>query len=40
MEEVNALAAEKGVELLSMSTPEAVKHVNDPETNFILHLTC
>ena len=40
MEEVRDKAKKKGVELLIMSTPEAVKHINDPETNFILHLTC
>lgn len=40
MEEVRYLAAQKGVELRMMSTPDAVKHLNDPFTNFILHLTC
>ncbi len=40
MDEVYEAAREKGVKLLVMSTPEAVKHVNDPGTNFILHLTC
>jgi hypothetical protein len=40
MEEVRDLAVKKGVELRMMSTPEAVKHLNDPDTNFILHLTC
>jgi hypothetical protein len=40
MEEVRDLAAQKGVELRMMSTPDAVKHLNDPFTNFILHLTC
>jgi len=40
MEEVRDLAVQMGVELKLMSTPEAVKHINDPDTNFILHLTC
>ncbi|OFY41039.1 MAG: hypothetical protein A2Z69_00145 [Bacteroidetes bacterium RBG_13_44_24] len=40
MEEVRRKADRKGVELLVMSTPEAVKHINDPDTNFVLHLTC
>ncbi len=40
MEEVRNVAARKGVELKIMSTPEAVKHLNDPDTNFVLHLTC
>jgi hypothetical protein len=40
MEEVYKIAQRKGVELLVLSTPEAIKHINDPNTNFILHLTC
>ena len=40
MDEVHEKALEKGVELVIMSTPEAVKHINDPRTNLILHLTC
>jgi hypothetical protein len=40
MDEMHQIAANKGVELVIMSTPEAVKHINDPRTNFILHLTC
>jgi hypothetical protein len=40
MDEVLKLAKTKGVELVTMSTREAVKHINDPETNLILHLTC
>jgi hypothetical protein len=40
MKEVRDMAARKGVELLVMSTPEAVKHINDHRTNLILHLTC
>jgi len=40
MEEVYNTAHGKGVELLVMSTPEAIQHINDPNTNLILHLTC
>ena len=40
MEEVYEIACHKNVKLLIMSTPEAIKHVNDPDTNLILHLTC
>jgi hypothetical protein len=40
MDEVKETAIRKGVELVVMSTPEAIKHINDPDTNFILHLTC
>jgi hypothetical protein len=40
MNEVCDIAVRKGVELVTMSTPEAIKHINDPHTNFILHLTC
>jgi hypothetical protein len=40
MDEVYDIALKKGVELLAVSTPEAIKHVNDPDTNLILHLTC
>ena len=40
MKEVHEMAARKGVELVVISTPEAVKHINEPKTNFILHLTC
>jgi hypothetical protein len=40
MEEVYKKAGKKGVELLVISTPEAVKHINDKDTNLILHLTC
>lgn len=40
MDDVNRIAKRKGVQLLIMSTHEAVRHINDPHTNFILHLTC
>lgn len=40
MDEVNRTAIRKGVKLVIMSTPEAVKHINDHHTNLILHLTC
>lgn len=40
MDEVFDIAEQKGVELVILSTPEAIKHINDPHTNLILHLTC
>ncbi len=40
MDEVYEIATQKGVSLVTMSTPEAIKHINDPRTNLILHLTC
>lgn len=40
MDEVRDIAVQKGVELVVMSTREAIKHVNDPQTNLVLHLTC
>ena len=40
MSEVNKKAKKKGVELVLKSTPDAILHVNEKDTNFILHLTC
>jgi hypothetical protein len=40
MNDVKEAAESKKVKLSLMSTPEAVKHLNDEFTNFILHLTC
>jgi hypothetical protein len=40
MDEVYDIAVRKGVELVVMSTPEAIEHINDLHTNLILHLTC
>ncbi len=40
MDEVYNIARQKDVELLIMSTPEALKHINDRDTNLIFHLTC
>jgi hypothetical protein len=40
MDEVKETARQKGVNMMLMSTPEAVRHINDRDTNFILHLTC
>lgn len=40
MEEVKQAAKEKGVRLLIKETPEAVKYLNEADTNFVLHLTC
>ncbi len=39
-EEFKQTADKKGVELLILTTPEAIKHINRPNTNLILHLTC
>ncbi len=40
MDEVYDMAVRRGVELVIMSTPEAVEHINERHTNLILHLTC
>lgn len=40
MDEIHDLALKKGVTIRVMSTPEAIKHINDEGTNLILHLTC
>lgn len=40
MKEVNEKAEKLGVGLLLRTTPEALNHINDKNTNFILHLTC
>lgn len=40
LEEVYAQADERNVAIRAMPTPEAIKHVDEPETNFVLHLTC
>jgi hypothetical protein len=40
MDEIHDIASKKGVKLHLMSTPEAIKHINDKGTNLILHLTC
>ncbi|MDP4210632.1 MAG: hypothetical protein Q8928_17625 [Bacteroidota bacterium] len=40
MDEVFAEATCRNVEIITMSTPEATQHINDPDTNLILHLTC
>ena len=40
MKEVPKKAKKKGVELVLKSTPDAVRHINEKDTNFILHLTC
>jgi len=40
MDEVYDIALHKDVELVIMSTPEAIEYINDPQTNLILHLTC
>ena len=40
MKEIYRIAGKKGVKLIVLSTPEAIKNVNDADTNLILHLTC
>ncbi len=40
MKQVFEMAKQKGVEIITMKTPKAVEHVNDKDTNLILHLTC
>ena len=40
MDEVYDNSVSRGVKMVIMSTPEAIKHINDPNTNLILHLTC
>ncbi len=40
MREVHKKAKKKGVELVLKSTPDAIFHINEKDTNFILHLTC
>ena len=40
MKEVQKKAKKKGVELVLMSTPDAILRINEKGTNLILHLTC
>jgi hypothetical protein len=40
MKEVKKKAKKKGVELVLMSTPDAILRINEKDTNLILHLTC
>ena len=40
MREVEVIAGKKGVEITAMPTAEAIRHINDRDTNLILHLTC
>ena len=40
MKEVKKKAKKKGVELVLMSTPDAILKINEKDTNLILHLTC
>jgi len=39
-DDVSTKAQELGVKLLVKTTPEAVKHINDLDTNLVLHITC
>lgn len=40
LNEVYQKARERGVKVDSMPTSEAITHLDDPDTDFILHLTC
>ncbi|MFP4303152.1 MAG: MTH938/NDUFAF3 family protein [Spirochaetaceae bacterium] len=40
LEEVYNEARERGIQVDTMPTPEAIKHLDEPDTDFILHLTC
>jgi hypothetical protein len=40
LEEVYDVAGKRGVAVETMPTEEAARHLDDPETDFILHLTC
>ncbi len=33
-------AKKRGVELVIEKTPDAIKHIGEPDTNFVIHLTC
>jgi hypothetical protein len=39
-EEVRARAQEMGIQLIVKRTPQAIQHINDLQTNLVLHLTC
>lgn len=39
-EEVRSRAYEMSVNLITKPTPDAIKHINDSDTNLILHITC
>lgn len=39
-EDVKAEAVKRGVELIIEKTQDAIKHLGEPDTNFVLHLTC
>jgi hypothetical protein len=40
LDEVKIKADDLGVSLITEKTQDAVKHINEKYTNFILHLTC
>lgn len=40
MDEVKQEAGKRGVKLMMLPTKQALLHVNDDDTNLILHLTC
>ncbi|MCF6237222.1 MAG: MTH938/NDUFAF3 family protein [Candidatus Marinimicrobia bacterium] len=39
-EEVRARAHEMNVALIVKKTPAAISHINDKDTNLVLHITC
>ena len=38
--DIHRKAAELGVQLFIEPTPQAIQRLNEPDTNFVLHLTC
>ena len=39
-DEVFKKAEELGVKLVVEKTKDALKHINEPDTNFVIHVTC
>ncbi len=39
-EEFKQTAEQRGIKLVILPTPEAIKYINTPNTNLVLHLTC
>jgi hypothetical protein len=39
-DDVRQEAEKHSVELITKTTPDAINHINDKDTNLILHLTC
>ncbi|MCK4797715.1 MAG: hypothetical protein KAT05_10050 [Spirochaetes bacterium] len=40
MKEVKTEATKRNVNLILLNTKDAIKHINDDNTNLIIHLTC